>query len=355
MDRPPHSRATVVRSEPRIRGPGANTQIGAKLLGSQWAGPRAHRFSTASVQTQRADTTPPRISGFARPRPIATSRLRAIATRVVSTAGQPLRLALLVLGLACAPLAAAAPLEEAIAAYEAGDYEQAIPMLQEAAESGDASAMYWLGQAYDYGHGVPTDPDRALDLYWDAAEQGLPEAQAAIAYSFDEGIGLPLDDAEAIRWYRKAAEGGEVPSQRALGLMYAAGEGVERDFEEAARWYRRAAENGDAVAARLMAEIHYRGSGPFAIDHERAAEWFYRAARQGEARAQYGLYVLYGQGLGVPHDEMTAYTWALFAARQGSEWGRKAWEGADWFLNEHQQRDIERRVEAGVMPSLTND
>lgn len=328
---------------------------GIQSAGSAQLDTRAGRFCSPPSRMRSAAAVWPRGSSHKGTCRVCTLLRRGISPETEPAVGRALLLASLIFVLLGAPVAAAAPLEEAIAAYEAGDYERAIPAIEQAAEEGNAPALYWLGRAHDYGHGVSTNPDRALELYQRAAEQGFPRAQAAIAYSYNNGVGVPVDHEQAARWYLKAAEAGYVPSQRALGLMYAEGEGVEQDFEEAARWYRRAAENGDAVSARLMAEIHYRGSGPFPIDHARAAQWFHRAARKGEARAQYGLYVLYGQGLGVPHDEMTAYTWALFAARQGSAWGQKAWEGADWFLDQHQRREIERRVEAGIMPSLSTD
>lgn len=303
--------------------------------------------SVGSAHTRLSDTVRPQMSTLAAVRRVRPPLLRRIATELGRVAGRALRLALLTVALLEAPATAAAPLEEAIAAYEAGDYGRAIPLLEEAAEGGHASALYWLGHAHDYGHGVPTDPDRALELYWEAAELGLPEAQATIAYSFDEGIGVPLDDAEAIRWYRKAAQGGDVPSQRALGLMYAEGEGVEKDFAEAERWFRRAAEAGDPVAQTELGHQLWMGYGVTPEPRRREAlEWTSRAAQRDYAKAQYLLCAYYRKLFRQGDDRLVeAFKWCKLAADQDYPGGRQGWEAASrWYISEEQKAEAARRA-----------
>ena len=48
----------------------------------------------------------------------------------------------------------AAWLDSAISAYNAGNYQEAIRILQPRAKAGDADANYYLGQIYRMGRGV---------------------------------------------------------------------------------------------------------------------------------------------------------------------------------------------------------
>ena len=94
-----------------------------------------------------------------------------------------------------APVAAGQTFDEAVAAYDRGDYATAVRGFLVHAEQGHASAQYDLGVMYNYGWGVPED------------------------------------DAEAVRWYRLAAEQGHASAQYNLGAMYANGEGVPENVK----------------------------------------------------------------------------------------------------------------------------
>ena len=52
--------------------------------------------------------------------------------------------------------------EQASALYDAGDYEAAIPLLQEAAEKGDPAAQNKLGNCYFNGWGVEKNYEEAM-------------------------------------------------------------------------------------------------------------------------------------------------------------------------------------------------
>ena len=58
-------------------------------------------------------------------------------------------------------------------------------------------------------------------------------------------------------------------------------------------------------------------------DDVQAALWYRRAAEQGYADAQYSLGLMYGVGEGVPKDEVQAYVWMNLAAAQGHESARE--------------------------------
>ncbi len=99
--------------------------------------------------------------------------------------------------------------DEAMAAYQRGDYATALREIRPLAEQGGANAQLLLGSMYDNGRGIPQD------------------------YT------------EAVKWYRKAAEQGNARAQRALGIMYRYGYGVAKDFVLAHMWYNLAAAQGN--------------------------------------------------------------------------------------------------------------
>jgi len=171
----------------------------------------------------------------------------------------------------------AAPLDDGVAALEAGRYDDALRVLRPLAEAGNIEAQLNMGALYDLGGGVPKD-----------------RAQAAA-------------------WYRRAAEGGQAQGAVNLAVMYEGGSGVPQSLAESARWFRRAAELGHVRAQYYYALMCEEGTG-MPQDYAEAAKWYRAAAEQGELRAQFGLAVLYRKGLGVPQDPVQAYLWYELAA-----------------------------------------
>ncbi len=126
-----------------------------------------------------------------------------------------------------APVAAGQTFDEAVAAYDRGDYATAVRGFLVHAEQGDATAQYKLGVMYYYGTGVPTDEAEAVRWYRLAAEQGHASAQFNLGAMYAIGEGVLKNEADAVRWYRLAAEQGHASAQFNLGLMYDEGEGVK--------------------------------------------------------------------------------------------------------------------------------
>jgi cell division septation protein DedD len=68
----------------------------------------------------------------------------------------------------------------ALALFQSGERERAIPFLQRAAERGDRRAQYFLGTAHFNGDIVPRDWPRAYALMRRAADQNLPQAAQSL-------------------------------------------------------------------------------------------------------------------------------------------------------------------------------
>ena len=114
--------------------------------------------------------------------------------------------------LICLSLAATAALsDEAIDAYNAGDYSKAFPLLYDRAMNGDATA------------------------------------QCLICYMYDMGLGVDENDGAAVNWYRRSAVQGNYTAQHNLGLCYEHGIGEERDYSKAISWYQKAVDQAQAL------------------------------------------------------------------------------------------------------------
>jgi TPR repeat protein len=157
--------------------------------------------------------------------------------------------------------AASNPFDDAIAAYEGGDYVQAMKVFRQ------------------------------------LAEQGHPWAQRRVGSMYAEGKGVPQDYQQAVKWYRLAAAQGNTPAQYSLGLAYEKGQGVRQDFQEALVWYGLAAAQDDEWAQTRLGSIYAEGKG-VRQDYQQAVKWYRLAAAQGYAPAEYSLGVAYEKGQG---------------------------------------------------------
>jgi len=128
-----------------------------------------------------------------------------------------------------------------LAAFALGLCSQELSELKKQAESGNATAQFFLGFAYKDGKGVPQDHAEAARWYRKAAEQGYASAQSNLGFAYDKGQGVPQDYAEAVRWYRKAAEQGNATAQFNLGVSYYKGRGLPQDYVSAHMWLNLAA------------------------------------------------------------------------------------------------------------------
>lgn len=139
--------------------------------------------------------------------------------------------------------------------YDAGQYAQAFPVCLAAAEAGDVAAKSIVGECYDRGLGVASDPAQASRWWRDAAAGGSLEAQNLLAMKYYYGgsvfgpeAGWRQDYPQAMRLWRISAEQANPASQFMLAEMYRLGLGVSADPVEAYAWYLLASTGGYALA-----------------------------------------------------------------------------------------------------------
>ena len=110
----------------------------------------------------------------------------------------------------------AADFTDAVAAFQAGDFQRATTLWQQLAEIGDPAAQNNLGFMYEKGLGVRANPFVAADWYRAAAEQDDADAQVNLGVLYVTGQGVPRDLVEAHKWFDKAAQAGNAKARQDL-------------------------------------------------------------------------------------------------------------------------------------------
>ena len=155
---------------------------------------------------------------------------------------------------------------------------------RQAAATGDAVAMWRLGQNYSNGEGVATDKTEAVSWYRQAAAAGNINGMNYLAYHFQTGIGVTKDLPEAVIWYSKAANAGSADAMVRLGHIYSNGEGLATDKTAAVSWYRKAAAAGN-VTAMTNFGYHLQSGIGVTKNLPEAIGWYRIAAIKGEPTA----------------------------------------------------------------------
>lgn len=166
--------------------------------------------------------------------------------------------------------------------------------------------------------------DEALPIVKQLAEDGDAVAQSYLGRMYIKGIGVEEDDMKAVEWFRKAAEQGNAYAQRNLELMYRKilikpeiRKALNDALNVVEEWYLKAAEQGNAVAQTKLGDLYLNGTG-VVRDDRKAVEWFRKAAVQGDAVAQYKLGYMYYKGYGIEKSLLCAMAWARKSADQGN-------------------------------------
>jgi hypothetical protein len=152
------------------------------------------------------------------------------------------------------------PLEDKVfqtgyALYHQGQYQQAFPHLQQAADAGNIRACLDLGVMYELGLGVEQNAGEAA-IWYDIVQQQEAEllkqgntrdatGQFYVGRYYQFAADAKNNPVKASGWYRRAADQGHAEAQCSLGDCYANGVGVGKDLTQAMQWYEKAAAQGN--------------------------------------------------------------------------------------------------------------
>lgn len=210
---------------------------------------------------------------------------------------------------------------------------EAAKYYKEAADRGNAFAMYELAVFYEYGRGVEKNLATAADLFRKAAELGVVEAMHAMGNIYEDGIVVPQNFATAKSWYEKAAERGLGIAMNNLGSMYANGKGGPKDYHVARSWYEKADAAGSTAAPTNLGLLYFYGRG-VQQDFSIAKQWFEKGFKRGDPMGALMLGELFEDGKGVKTDYAQAKAWYEKAASMGSKEALKKIRGVDIGLSQ---------------------
>ena len=166
----------------------------------------------------------------------------------------------------------------------AGRLDEAYGLYRQAAEAGDARAMYSLGLMLETGDHAPKDLKAAYALYEKAAQRGLADGAINLAVALAEGNGVAKNLPRAAALLRQASASGSARATYDLAELAEHGLGGKKS--DALDLYKRAASFGYPKGHHTAAAILDEGRG-VAKDPAAAADELLRAvaADSGESIA----------------------------------------------------------------------
>ncbi len=146
--------------------------------------------------------------------------------------------------------------------FDAKQYERALPMLEKAADAGDAVSALRLADCYRNGWGVSQNQNEALSYYRNASSVGNLLAINRLGTCYENGRGCEVDSLSAFKAYQLAAMFGQMNAQYNLGECYRKGIGTEVDRFKARQWYTNASNAGSTAARTALAEMESEELNP---------------------------------------------------------------------------------------------
>lgn len=109
--------------------------------------------------------------------------------------------------------------KRALSLIAQNNYTEALPILEQAANLGNAEAICTLGELYAEGKVVANDVQKSYEYYSQAAQKEHPQAQYQLGMCFLAGKGVSTDIQQAQQWIEKAAQNGYPEALKVLKRM----------------------------------------------------------------------------------------------------------------------------------------
>lgn len=162
-------------------------------------------------------------------------------------------------------------------------FDEAIPILTEAAELGSAESQYNLGYCYQAGIGVEQTMEKAIEWYSKSAEQGFNDALYQMMMAYGNGSGVKQNMEKAFSYALKCAENNDATCMLNVINCYKEGMGTEKDIEKMLDWAIRLGKlenpenlalSGKITSARLNLAYMYRDGRDLKKDLFKSYQWF---------------------------------------------------------------------------------
>lgn len=242
---------------------------------------------------------------------------------------------------------------DALAAYDAGRYGEAIELLTPVAEAGKVEAQNMLAHIFAYGHG--TEIDAALAFEWTrrAAELGNAEAQSKLGQHYLDGVGVEKDLGLAHHWMALAADQYEPTALYNLATMTMHGMGTEQDPVGAINLYYAATALHEQNAIYALARVYLEGKYE-AADIDLGLQFLVWSAQLGNRRASALLAVVLQDMPEVEHNLVKSAIHFQIAIARGCDDLTKAAERAVDRLSFEELRDYKYNL-PGSIPMIERE
>ncbi len=230
--------------------------------------------------------------------------------------------------------------DEGISYWKQQQDKEALIKFKEAADSGHAEAMRYVGYCYRSGRGgVDIDYRKAVEWYEKSADSGKPVNRYNAAFIYIDGLLPDNNNENAIRLLEKALSLGYKDAEHYLKkLKTDMAKKADEEAEEATRWriteeelkiirqidpnqcYDKNTKPLRTEVRYVMGRIYYEGD-IVEKDMAKAFKW-YSAARDSHEKSRFMLGEMHANGYGTPKDRQKALDWYKKAAQKGSKAGR---------------------------------
>lgn len=152
---------------------------------------------------------------------------------------------------------------------------------QRGCDLGNGLACSNLGDAYEYGNGVPLDLSHAATLYDRACRLGMHLGCSNLGHLLKHGEGVTRDIARARVLFRDACAGGDVYGCLHAALLSAEEAGAPSDPRRSVEHWQHACDARDARACAFVGVLFEDGPDGFARDEARSMKAMSRACDLG--------------------------------------------------------------------------
>lgn len=146
-------------------------------------------------------------------------------------------------------------------------------LVQFGAGKGWPRAQVTLGAMLESEPPINVNLQRANELYRQAAQKGNAQAMWNLGVNHLGTKGGKRDTGEALYWLKRASEQGHALATWALARLYLAGKLVEKDTELGIRMLEQAARAGCRPAAETLVSLYRDGSSDVPRDPQRSRQW----------------------------------------------------------------------------------
>jgi uncharacterized protein len=193
------------------------------------------------------------------------------------------------------PSESADAVQKAVAFYYKKQYQDALPLSEQACASGNQDGCALEGFLYAFGFGVKADPARGKELMAKSCEASNSIGCDVLGMAYIRGVSVPADPKKAVELLTSSCNGGFYDGCANMGMCYLYGIGVQQDNGRALENFDRACtlghdqltalcQGGYSGGCRSLARCYSRGVA-VQQDLAKAKDLLNQACKMGERAA----------------------------------------------------------------------